>query len=535
MKLQRISLCDFRAFPGPAKYEFHFGGCNHLLIYGENGSGKTSVFRALVEFFDANATATPFVDLKNFFSDSAHGAPLDCGRVELEFEVPPVPPGTQATRSVHAWTQPTATVAEIKPSTDPNIQQLNRRKGLLDYQSLLRANLSELDAYGRRKRPNLFRLMVTEMLSELEIVQPGGTIRTLGELWLDFSRVTSQNQYYRGDARARVESAAATFNDSMTRAMVALKSRADGLLSTFFGHEVVLSFVYTNSTVHWHRKPGARLVKDGELWFTLTFKGRGLDHYDSVLNEAKQSAVALCVYFAALLDGKPKGVAGYPRLLVLDDVLIGLDMQNRLPVLRILKKEFADDGWQIILLTHDRVWYDYAAHEAFGIKWTCHELFADRSPLAGGTWLDVPLLRTPQQGAGDYLQRARQHMLEHDHKAAAMYARAAYESALRKYCETRHPKMPFYDDSHKIKSNQFLIEVEQDIKDSNRKVNGVVSPVPPGDLAAATAVFSDVRLNRQQVLNPMSHAHSVSLTVPEVQAAIDSVQSLLDALLSIRK
>ena len=31
-------------------------------------------------------------------------------------------------------------------------------------------------------------------------------------------------------------------------------------------------------------------------------------------------------------------------------------MANRLPVLEILEEYFAD--WQIILLTHDRVWYE---------------------------------------------------------------------------------------------------------------------------------------------------------------------------------
>jgi len=43
MRIQRIILNDFRAFPGPQDYTLDLGtdGSN-LLLYGENGSGKGS-------------------------------------------------------------------------------------------------------------------------------------------------------------------------------------------------------------------------------------------------------------------------------------------------------------------------------------------------------------------------------------------------------------------------------------------------------------------------------------------------------------
>src|SRR6266702_988857 len=48
MRLTRIQLRDFRAFPGD--FDLHLpGGCS-LLIHGENGSGKSSLAFALREF-----------------------------------------------------------------------------------------------------------------------------------------------------------------------------------------------------------------------------------------------------------------------------------------------------------------------------------------------------------------------------------------------------------------------------------------------------------------------------------------------------
>ena len=208
-------------------------------------------------------------------------------------------------------------------------------------------------------------------------------------------------------------------------------------------------------------------------------------------------------------------------------------MQNRLPVLNLLRDEFSAAGWQIILLTHDKVWYDYAAHAAIGLDWACHELYADRAPDGDGGWHDLPLLRKPGQGAGDYLQRAIEQMRLHDHKAAGMYARAAYELALKKYCDRRHLLIPFHIEANKINSNAFFGAAEKDINDGNRKVAGVVTPVPTADLSAINVTFADIKLHRQQVLNPMSHAPTVPLSSVEVQAAIDSVGALTAGLQSV--
>jgi ABC-type uncharacterized transport system fused permease/ATPase subunit len=52
MRISKIELSDFRAFPGPQDYTLDLGPSgSNLLLYGENGSGKSSLFRAIQEFF----------------------------------------------------------------------------------------------------------------------------------------------------------------------------------------------------------------------------------------------------------------------------------------------------------------------------------------------------------------------------------------------------------------------------------------------------------------------------------------------------
>ena len=76
MKIKTLSLTDFRAFPGPAPARFALDGKN-LLVYGENGSGKSSLFHALRGFFSPGQ-AVGLVALRNSFSE------LGVGGVKVE-------------------------------------------------------------------------------------------------------------------------------------------------------------------------------------------------------------------------------------------------------------------------------------------------------------------------------------------------------------------------------------------------------------------------------------------------------------------
>ena len=62
VRIKTLSLTDFRAFHGPAPTTFELD-CKNLLLYGENGSGK-SFFHALRGFFSLGKPAE-LVKLRN--------------------------------------------------------------------------------------------------------------------------------------------------------------------------------------------------------------------------------------------------------------------------------------------------------------------------------------------------------------------------------------------------------------------------------------------------------------------------------------
>ena len=70
----------------------------------------------------------------------------------------------------------------------------------------------------------------------------------------------------------------------------------------------------------------------------VKFFDENIPAHHRFLNEAKLSAIALAIYFAGFLLQPDSNL----KILALDDVLIGLDMSNRLPVIDILDEYFSD-------------------------------------------------------------------------------------------------------------------------------------------------------------------------------------------------
>jgi predicted ATP-dependent endonuclease of OLD family len=71
MKIDRIEIVNYKAFIGT--HEISVKGKN-LFIYGENGSGKSSLYFALKDFFQASVEDIDLNELENvFLSDDQKG------------------------------------------------------------------------------------------------------------------------------------------------------------------------------------------------------------------------------------------------------------------------------------------------------------------------------------------------------------------------------------------------------------------------------------------------------------------------------
>ncbi len=172
----------------------------------------------------------------------------------------------------------------------------------------------------------------------------------------------------------KVKAACADFNTEFAAAVDALTPIAQELLKDLLGDAIVLDQLeygtvrYANAQQRRDRVFDGRLLQPG-----ITYRTHGLQQPQFFLNEARQSALALAIYLAARLACTQTAADDAPKLIVLDDLLIGVDQSNRLPVLDLLMTRIPD--WQIVLLTHDRVWFEMArAHLDPKTDWAYLEL-----------------------------------------------------------------------------------------------------------------------------------------------------------------
>lgn len=61
MKITNIEIKNFKAFPKSYQIDLYNAGKN-LIVYGENGSGKSSLYLALKYFFESGLVETLLAD-----------------------------------------------------------------------------------------------------------------------------------------------------------------------------------------------------------------------------------------------------------------------------------------------------------------------------------------------------------------------------------------------------------------------------------------------------------------------------------------
>jgi hypothetical protein len=249
-----------------------------------------------------------------------------------------------------------------------------------------------------------------------------------------------------------------------------------------------------------------------EIGLTVRLFGHPIDHPQQFLNESRLTAMALAIYLGAaslVLKSSPAGTEETikVRLLVLDDVLIGLDLSNRLPVLKVLNEDFAD--WQIILMTYDRVWFELAK------EFTEHT----------GRWTTLSLRELPTvpghpgrpsvEPCPDLLAIADKHFLVGDLMATAVYVRAAFETKIRKVCQDQGVKVQF--NSKETKTDKLWQGIVD--RQTDRQKAGKPNFIDPALMNALETV-------RSTVLNRMSHSGIPTLVAKEVKFALDTVKQL---------
>lgn len=512
MKLTQIQLRDFRAFAGELNLPLP-NGCN-LLLHGENGSGKSSLSCALREFFAFNPdskhtpTKKPIDPYRHAFPDTNPTPQPRVAHVKLTFT------DTRANKTeTISWEEQQLHPLEGGDGKQPNpitkeqretVAAVSRRSGFFDYRALLRASLNK---QPEKLPEQLFELFVETLMADFH-VRIGGGEQTIAKLWSNAKKAKPDYRYKW--ILNPANDVVADFDKAFRPFLAQITDKANNFLNYFPNHRIrIVKLDYPGSTY-----AKATLELTGRAIIPeIEFNGRKVDQHQEFLNEARLTALGLSIFLAAvsLADANPADPDPL-RLLVLDDVLIGLDLNNRLPLLELLRKEFPQH--QILLLTHDLVWFDIAReHTAEWGVWNYARLFDEPT---GPSEPFLPRFERIKPSMDD-LKIADGYIRIGDLRAAAVYIRAAYETTLKTICKANSLPVAFKPNPHDIDANTLWLTIlRKQVELQKLKGGEFLNPTLIPLLSAV----------RSQVLNRLSHSGSSSLTAIELQAAANTIAQL---------
>lgn len=449
MKIKTIGLYNYRAF-----YQQHVLSVEgkNILIYGENGSGKSSLYKALEDFFAAAHQSKSIA--ANIFDANSPSI-----KIVMDTD--------ESFVYQHDSTLP-------KPI--PNfLIDTHRHNPFFTYKRLLRAYLSENEA----NRPDVFSILIETILPYHTNEKSG---QTFEDDWKNLNQAL-QLKASTSEYKDAINTTLPNFNNGLGAFLEDLAAKTNDWLNRYFKHHVTIAF--DNPTLTIRNVEGKKVFANKEITLRTTYFGKSLPTtYYEFFNEARLSAFAICLYLASLkIISEPPDY----KLLFLDDIFIGLDMSNRIPLLRILQDNFGD--YQIFLTTYDRTWFEVMREYFKGDRWKAIEMYAHENNNDGNPF-EVPII---VDSLKDYIEKADEYFKIKDYPACGNYLRKALEKQIKAILPIEY-KITQTEDF----GTRDLTHLETLINNLERFFNECNEPLP-------AEVQEGIKLYKTLVLNPLSH------------------------------
>lgn len=412
-RLQKIRITNFKAFQ---KFELDLEG-RHLLVYGANGAGKSSLYWALYTFLQSARKRRD--EVSKYFAPDAdekllniHADPsVTPGRIELTLGA------TAATAD--------APIAISQTDHDTHNKSL-----------ILRGNLASdfityrfffgFSHFRNSQHFDLWPLFEKEILPFC--------VSTSGESPLAHWRMIELGKpnphRLKGvpgsNAFDRFAQATQVFADMLPGIVDSIDHEAQRFYDQHFAQDDVSKVelklkVTQNAECSGIASRTFNFVRP-VITFGIRVGGSEVKRPQSFLNEAKLTQLALSVRFAASMVNLHESDL---KLLVLDDLLVSLDMSNRMKVVEILLSDTFKD-YQKIILTHDMGLFREFRRSLGGdhVNWECVRLEGKPSD-------QVVRCKTEKTET----QKAEEYLSGHKLDEAALCLRKACEDTVKRFID----------------------------------------------------------------------------------------------------
>jgi len=452
LKIREIRIVNFRSLFGEHFVKLGNEGKN-LFIFGENGSGKSSFCRALNNFFEATDQRKTTLHISNF--ENRHLLVDQRGSAEI---------------GIVLTNEQSFTFNKVGHTGETDfLQQTRRMKGFLEYKNLLPIYL-----YQGKDRNNLFRFFVEGPFANLRNPK---TKKLISTEWVSDKKPKLPRPFYEGVIQIAEE----------------LKDEVNSLLA-YFDNTMQVNFKTTKTWT------------TNELYLEVILNNNyAINNYGEYLNEARLVALAISLYLAVILKFKKEHEIENKdaiKILILDDVFIGMDMGNRLPLLRLLQEKFED--YQIFITTYDEHWYKLSQHYLDNKSWKFIRVYT--------TTEDGIVFKSAIQDdeLDNYIKKAKHYFNLNDYHACANYQRKAFEENTKRILPEN--LLSYAAEDGAIKRNEKF----------QTNFNNLLQYL--SDCGLDASVFEDYKLYSKLILNPLSHDNTGS---PVFKREVESVFAIL--------
>ena len=338
--IENITVQNFKAFREAKQFSIDK---KHVLIYGPNGSGKSSLYFALYTLFQCSIKSNDKIE--KYFNNS--------GENLLNIYEPGMPSFIEMKTKADQIDRTFKLDISGIQGDNANLKELNLSSEFISHRLLI-----NFYNFRNSKEINLFDVFDRDILpyavgiSHFKTKELGTVVKEIEKKLngLTFRLWREKNNIENGDLK--------DLNDEIGLLVKYINDNATNYLNENFKNNdlnikltLIGKYIIFKSGKKYHL--GSPIYKMAVEQIKADGSVHTVDRPQSFLNEARLTRIGIAIRFC-LLPRRPQNVP--LKILALDDMLISMDMDNRLDVVETIMNKYQDE-YQLFVFTHDKSFY----------------------------------------------------------------------------------------------------------------------------------------------------------------------------------